>query len=702
MRLILCTCHGLINLPDIDFGPEIKIERYKDLCHDKISVSADEKVVIAGCSINLMEGLFPDVDAEFVNLKDHVFLLKHSSDKAIQLLRAAIEKLKVSPFLKRKVFPLKHKNVVILGSGVAGLEVARTLSNAGIKTSIIEKEPFLGGTVALLDRLYPEATPWSHTLVPLISNVVRNRNVEILTNTEMTGFSGTVGDYKITLKSSPRGVIECNNCSACQEVCPVSINDNGRVRKAIYAIPTYPTIYAIDFDNCNKCGECVKVCPGKIELNAQAQQKELNAGAVVVATGLKFYDLSKVEEYGYSRIPGVMNTLEFERQISGGVIRPKSVMIICCAGSRDNNHLPYCSRVCCFLALKEAKLVKDRYPDTRVYVAAMDMRSYGNFEYFYTKLREQGITFVKGKPSEVTSHNGNLTVKVEDLYTNELLAINVDTVVLSGGFQPDKDTFDKLGIKTENNFPVLYESGSLGNFELPRGIFLAGSAGFPAGVAETIVDARKAALGVFALMQQEKFETLQPIALVTDDYCSICKTCISACPYNAISIVDNKIKINEHLCMGCGICASACPSSASKLERFTASEISRWIDITTKPGDILAFLCKWSAYNATESAALSNTEYPENVKIMRVPCSGAVVPQHIVQALTRGAKGVLIGGCYPDACHYAKGNYHARMREKILKQTLTLLGYPESRVRLEWIGKDEAKKFQMIVREMNE
>ncbi len=154
--------------------------------------------------------------------------------------------------------------------------------------------------------------------------------------------------------------------------------------------------------------------------------------------------------------------------------------------------------------------------------------------------------------------------------------------------------------------------------------------------------------------------------------------------------------------MGCGICASACPSSASKLERFTTSEISKWIDITTKPGDILAFLCKWSAYNATESAALTKTEYPENVKIMRVPCSGAVIPHHIVQALTRGAKGILIGGCYPDACHYAKGNYHARMREKILKQTLELLGVPENRVRLEWIGKDEATKFQTIVREMNE
>ncbi|MEO0129557.1 MAG: hydrogenase iron-sulfur subunit [candidate division WOR-3 bacterium] len=701
MRLIICHCNGLINIPDLDFGPEVNIEWYDDLCKQEVKINSSEKVVIGGCSPSLMEGLFPDADAEFINLKDHIFLMNHSTDKARLLLKAAIEKLKSGPAIKKKTFTIKSKSTAVIGSGVAGLDITKALTNTGIKTYLIEKEPFLGGIVAKLDRLYPEGTPWSHTVLPLISSVVKNNNVEIFTNSEIVDIKGEVGDYKIQLKIKPRGVIDCNNCGACVSVCPITVQDNGRIRKAIYTMNTYPHIYAIDFNACNKCGECVKVCPKKIDLNEKEKNIEIHAGTIAVATGLKFYDLERVEEYGYGRYPEVMNVLEFERKITDGSLVPRKVVFICCAGSRDNNHLPYCSRICCFLALKEAKLVIDRYPDTRVFVCAMDMRSYGNFEYFYTTLREHGVTFVKGKPSEIIKRNGNLVVKVEDLYTNELLEIDADAVVLSGGFVSDKETFDKLGVKIDGNFPVIFESGKLGNIEMPRGIFVAGSATFPVGVAETIVDARKSAFSIVSLLQKDFIESSQPIVYVNEDYCSVCKTCISVCPYNAITIENDKIKIHPDLCMGCGICASACPAAASRLEKFTVREISDWVKTTTKPGDIIAFLCKWSAYNATETAAYMKVQYPENIKILRVPCSGAVEPNHIIQALNLGARGVLIGGCYPDACHYVKGNFKARTREKILKETIELLGLSRDRVRLEWIGKDEAKKFESIIKEMN-
>ncbi|MEO0123213.1 MAG: hydrogenase iron-sulfur subunit [candidate division WOR-3 bacterium] len=701
MRLIICHCNGLINIPDLDLGPDVKIERYDDLCKQEVKIDPGEKVVIGGCSPSLMEGLFPDADVEFVNLKDHIFLMNHSVEKAQSLLKATIEKSKSGMGLKKKIFTIRSKSTAVIGSGVAGLDLTNALTKAGRKIYLIEKEPFLGGTVAKLDRLYPEGTPWSHTVLPLISSVVKNRNVEIFTNTEIMEIKGELGDYKIQLKNKPRGVVDCNNCGACVAVCPITVQDNGRIRKAIYTINTYPYIYAIDFNSCNKCGECVKVCPKKIDLNEIEKIIEINTGTIAVATGLKFYDLEKVEEYGYGKYPNVMNVLEFERKITDGSFAPRNVVLICCAGSRDNNHLPYCSRICCFLALKEAKLVTDRYPETRVFVCAMDMRSYGNFEYFYATLRERGVSFIKGKPSEVMQRDGNLVVRVEDLYTNELLEIDADAVVLSGGFVPDKETFDKLGVKIDGNFPVIFESGKLGNIEMPRGIFVAGSASFPAGVFETIVDARKSAFSIFSLLQNDTIESSQPIVYVNEDYCSVCKTCISVCPYNAITIENDKIKIHPDLCMGCGICASACPAAASRLEKFTVREISDWVKTTTKPGDIIAFLCKWSAYNATETAAYMKVQYPENIKILRVPCSGAVEPNHIIQALNLGARGVLIGGCYPDACHYVKGNFKARTREKILKETIELLGLSRDRVRLEWIGKDEAKKFESIIKEMN-
>lgn len=153
--------------------------------------------------------------------------------------------------------------------------------------------------------------------------------------------------------------------------------------------------------------------------------------------------------------------------------------------------------------------------------------------------------------------------------------------------------------------------------------------------------------------------------------------------------------------MGCGICSVTCPAYASQLEGWNHRGLHAQIHTLVQKGDILAILCRWSAYNATERVAQDKLVYDENVKIVRVPCTGAVDPSHVLMALNNGAKGVLIGGCYPDACHYGSGNFRAKARESILKLNLALLGMDKDRVRLEWIGKDEAQKFVEIIKEMN-
>ena len=701
MRVLICNCHGLIKLPALDLGAEVEVEYFDNLCKIKPPIETDEQVVIAGCSPNLLEGIFPNINAEFVNLLEHITLINHPTEKAKQLIHAAVQKSKQTKPVKTKTFDIQSKRALVIGGGVAGIEVAAQLAKNGVPVTLVEKMPFLGGTVAKLDRLYPEGTPYSHTLMPLINQLQTQDNIVRLFNTEITDVKGRVGDYRIGLRTNPRGVLECINCGKCIDVCPIEVNDAGKKRKAIYYMPTYPDMYAIDFEACTQCGECVKICPGKIDLNEKTKEQEIEAGTIIVATGLSWYDVSKVEEYGYARLEGVMKTLEFERAIASGTLRPKKVAIIYCAGSRDSKHLPYCSKICCLLGLKEAKLVKDRFPDAEVYVIAMDMRSYGTFEYLYNTLREKGVSFIKGKPSEVFRRDGRLVVRTEDLYTNELLDIEVDNVVLSSGFVADTATFDKLKIKLNGDFPILFENASLGNTELPRGIFTAGAATFPSGVAETLIDARKAAYSALNLLRQEKIKTKFPQAVVDEDQCSICRMCIGTCPYGAIAVVEEKIKINEELCMGCGICAITCPSYASQLEGWNNAGLYEQIRALTKKGDVLAILCKWSAYNATERAAYDKLNYPENVKIIRVPCSGAVDPSHVMLALHMGAQGVLIGGCYPNACHYARGNFRARAREQILKLNLDALGMKKDAVRLDWIGKDEAQKFVEIVKEMS-
>lgn len=701
IRVLICNCHGSVKVPKIDLGPDIIVEQHDNLCRIRPDISPEDKIVIAGCSPNLLEGIYPEIDAEYVNIIEHVVSIGHPFEKAKQMIVAAVEKIKETEPIKRKTFEVKHKRALVIGGGIAGIEVAYQLSRNGIEAILVEKDPFLGGTVAKLDRLYPEGTPYSHTLMPLINKLNACANVEQMVNAKVNCVRGRPGDYSIRLETGPRGVIECINCGKCVDVCPVEVNDSGKARKAIYYVPTHPDMYAIDFSTCTKCGECVKVCPGKIDLDEKPREKDINAGAIVVATGLNWYDVSKVEEYGYGRLTGVMKTIEFERAVASGRLRPKKVAIIYCAGSRDSKHLPYCSKICCLLGLKEAKLVTDRFPDAEVYVIAMDMRSYGTFEYLYNKLRNKGVSFIKGKPSEVFKRDDRLVVRTEDLYTNELLEIDVDTVVLSSGFVADQDTFNKLNIKLDGDFPIMFENASLGNLELPRGIFTAGAATFPSGVAETLIDARKASHSALSLLRQDKIETRLPQATVDDDLCSLCRMCIGTCPYHAISILEDKIKINEELCMGCGICSVTCPAYASQLEGWNHSGLHAQIRALVQKGDLLAILCRWSAYNATERAAQDRLIYDENVKIVRVPCTGAVDPSHVMMALERGAKGVLIGGCYPDACHYGRGNFRAKARESILKLNLTSLGMDKDRVRLEWIGKDEAQKFVEIIKEMN-
>jgi coenzyme F420-reducing hydrogenase delta subunit/Pyruvate/2-oxoacid:ferredoxin oxidoreductase delta subunit len=329
------------------------------------------------------------------------------------------------------------------------------------------------------------------------------------------------------------------------------------------------------------------------------------------------------------------------------------------------------------------------------------MRSYGTFEYLYNTLREKGVSFIKGKPSEIYRRDGDLVVRTEDLYTNELLEIDVDTVVLSSGFVADCDTFDKLKIKLNHDFPVLFENAGLGNTEIPRGIFTAGAATFPCGVTETLIDARKASHSTLSLLRSDKVETRLPQAVVDEGQCSLCRMCVGTCPYGAITVQEEKIKVNEELCMGCGICAITCPSYAIQLEAWNHAGLYAQIDTLTKKGDLIAILCKWSAYNASERVAHNRLSYPDNVKIVRVPCTGTVDPSHVMHALRKGAKGVLIGGCYPNSCHYARGNFRAKAREQILRLNLGSMGMDANKVRLEWIGKDEANKLLEIIKEMN-
>lgn len=532
----------------------------------------------------------------------------------------------------------KKGEALIIGAGVAGLEVARNLAYAGYGVYLVEKESELGGMVRRLNQLYPEGMPNAHTLQPLIEEVKKLDKVEILTETELLKVKGDIGDYQVTLRQ-------------------------------------------------------------------KGKEKKVKAEVIVVATGLKEYEIEKVTPYGYGRYQKVIKPIDFDERVSSGEIDPKdlkSVVIVNCAGSRDKNYLPYCSRVCCFIGLKEAKLIKDKNPDTEVYVCYMDMRSYGNLESLYNTLKDvYSVNFIQGRPSNIEERDGDLCVTVEDTVLGDLLRIKADYVILSHGYTGDEETFSMLNIPLDSGdkgrFPTTYLNALLSVDSNPRGIFVCGGAAYPKNVAETLTEARSVALSAINTLRDISTKTSVPE--IDSDICAQvkCKLCLSVCPYDAIVEEEEKIKVIPSLCMGCGICTATCGSGANRLEGFTDSDLFKEIEEKVEAEDTVAFLCKWSAYPAYQELKGDGLE---KVKAIKVPCTGRVNAGLILKSIQRGAEGILVSGCYPDACHYNKGNFIMRRRIFSTKSLLKQFGISPDRLRIEWIGKLESERLKSILKEM--
>lgn len=706
MKVFLYDFGGEIRYPeDLSFGSDVEVIRLKDISTEEVRRIVGEalktdKIVFVGPSHRISERFLTDPDIKFVNAREHVSWVNHDPEKIRDLIAGSIEKVRNSGRIEKKRFPIKHKSALVIGAGITGLETSRQIAASGFKVYLIEKKPFIGGLVAKLDRLYPAGTPEAHVLYPLINEVVGNPNVEVLTNTVMEEVEGVVGDYRVKLNIKGN-VVEGKLPRECEEVCPVEVEDK-IPRKAIYYMPTYPEAYGIDFDACTKCGKCVEILP---DISLEERSIDINVGAIVVATGLKGYDAKKITEYGYGKYSNVYTKLEFERKFADGLIKPKKVVIVNCAGSRDKNHLPYCSRVCCMLGLKAAKLIKDTSPETEVYVSYIDMRSYGVFEEFYNTVRETyGVKFIQGRPSEILEDSdGKLVVRTEDILLGKNLEIKADCAVLMTGFVPDTETLDKLGIHTGGRYPVEYVNSHYSTDSNPRGIFIAGSASYPKDVAEILINAANAPGGVVSILVRDYVEKKTPTARIDSRVCSEinCRICITACPYGAVQVKNDLVTVNEEVCMGCGICTATCAAGANQLEGYEEKGMLAQIAGMTKKDDIIAFLCKWSSYNAADKAGQERLSYPENVKIIRIPCTGRVSAQMILKAYESGAKSVLIAGCPPDACHYFTGNFKARKRVEALRGMIKQFGIDPETLAIEWIGKDESKKFVEIVTKLN-
>jgi len=354
---------------------------------------------------------------------------------------------------------------------------------------------------------------------------------------------------------------------------------------------------------CSECMQCVEVCgPKCIDHNMREEFVDLEVGAIIIATGFDPFRAELLSQYGYGRFPNVIDGLEFERLSSatgptGGEIltaegkKPKRVAIIHCVGSRDANANPYCSRVCCMYALKQAHLVRDK-TGAEVYEFFMDIRAFGKgYEEFYERVQEEGVVFVRGRGAEVTKVGDKLVVRAEDANLGRLVSVEVDMVILATGIVPRSDAAEVariFGISRDKDGFFMEAHPKLRPFHTASdGIFLAGTCQAPRDIPDTVAHANAAAAEALSLLDCGEVTISPTVSVVNEELCSGCKICIPLCPYSAISFVSHNgtgvARINEALCKGCGSCVAACPAGAITAKHFTDEQIFAQIEGLFRP-----------------------------------------------------------------------------------------------------------------------
>jgi len=415
-------------------------------------------------------------------------------------------------------------DVVIVGAGVTGIQAALDLANHGIDVHLVEKEPSIGGHMAMLDKTFPTNDCSMCILSPKMMDVYRHPRIHTHTCARVSAISGGPGHFKVTITKAPRYIDEerCNGCGDCIEVCPVEVYnrfDAGiGVRKAIYKPhqQVVPDIVIKDPDHCIECGLCYDVCGREAILKEDKEHHFIiDASSIIIACGYDVFDAGNKEQFQYLRLPDVITSLEFERMMNasgptGGKVRrlstgktPRSVVFVQCVGSRDMQaNRPYCSGVCCMYAIKNAMLIREKYPDTAVTILYMDIRAYGKgYEEYYQRAVDAGVRFVRGMPGEVLDHGDTLFVRVENTENGEMEELLPELVVLSVGLEPSAEAEEiarifSLPRESTGFLKPLEDKIETVATESP-GIYLAGTATQPRDIPDCVAHAGAAAMRAF-------------------------------------------------------------------------------------------------------------------------------------------------------------------------------------------------------------
>jgi quinone-modifying oxidoreductase, subunit QmoB len=634
--------------------------------------------VIAACSGRVKTDVFAydpmTTILERVNVREHVAWCQPAGEEDTQMmaedyLRMGLTKVKKSTLPKPYLEPI-DKTTLVVGGGAAGLQAALDAAQAGYSVVLVEKEAELGGHMAKWHKNTPTKAPYQDieeiTIQQTIDQVRGHQGIKLYTGATTEKIAGAPGMFDVTLTN----------------------------------------------------GETHRV------------------GSIVLAAGWKPYDPSKLEHLGYGQFPDVITNVQMEEMAKAGKItcpsdgsEPSVVAFIQCAGSRDQNHLPYCSSVCCRVSLKQAEYAKDQNAENKVFVLYKDIRTPEQHEEFYKKVQKDGVVFVKTDTAKVTIAAGSehkLSLEVMDELLGEPVMIEADLVVLATGMQPAvlDDPILNLEYRQGPGMPELKYGFPDSHFvcfpyETRRtGIYAAGCVRQPMTGTRSANDGAGAALKAIQCVElASQGKAVHPRAgdMSYPDLfiqrCTQCKRCTEECPVGMYN-EDEKGTPLPHptRCRRCGICMGSCPERIISFNNYSVDMIGSMIKSIHVPDEydekprILSFICENDSYPAVDMAGLHRLQYKPWVRFVPLRCLGSLNLVWIADALSKGIDGIVLFGCrYGDdyQCHFIQGSELANTRMEKIKETLERLVLESERIRVEQLAISDYGKIPTILDEFS-
>jgi heterodisulfide reductase subunit A len=624
---------------------------YKYMCSDPgqnllkkaVTDHGLDGIVVAACSPRMHEktfrkaaqaaGLNPFL-VEMANIREHCSWVhedrEEATAKATEIVTMLVERVKMNKKLQPITVPVT-KRALVIGGGIAGIQAALDIADAGHHVVLVEREPSIGGHMAQLSETFPTLDCSQCIMTPKMVDVANHPNITLHTYSEVENVEGYIGNFQVTVRKKARSVDmdKCTGCGVCMAKCPQkkipnAFDRNLGMRPAIYvpfpqAVPNTPVI---DRENCTwfktgKCGVCQKVCgPGAVDYTQEDVQVIEDVGAIVVATGFELYSISEKPkgspikgygEFGHGKIPDVIDGMTFERLASasgptgGKIVRPsdgkepKQVVFVQCVGSRAREKgISYCSKVCCMYTAKHTMLYKHKVHDGQAYVFFMDARTPGKGydEFWRRAVEEEEAVYIRGMVSRMYEKEGKVVVMGSDISVGVQVEIEADLVVLATAVQPRTGAellAQKLGISYDKYNFYSEAHAKLRPVECATaGVYLAGACQGPKDIPDTVSQASAAAAKVMTLFAKDELEREPIVAKVNDKNCVACFYCKKVCPYGAVEEKEirdrqgNLIRVvawvNPGVCGGCGTCQASCPSKSVELDGYTDEQIMAQIE----------------------------------------------------------------------------------------------------------------------------